>query len=110
VSTLLFGASLLGLLLAVVLMRADPRRRENQLLTLAVLIDVVRASISGTLDAHGADINGAMRVEVCLLGRILLIYPLLEFAYASPLGTHDREVRVDSAEGGGSTFTILLPA
>ena len=81
---MLFNAPL-GLLLAAVLLRAAGRR-ENRLLAAAVLLDAAGDALLGVLLAQGQDPAVGLPMTVCFVTRILVMYPLLGFAYAFRTG------------------------
>jgi signal transduction histidine kinase len=76
---------LLGVLIAAMLLRAG-RQRENRMSALAALLDAGRDLGLGLLLARGLAIDDPLTLQVCVLGRTLVAYPSLEFAYAFPSG------------------------
>ena len=81
---LLLLNSLLGLVLAGMLLRADHTRHENQMLALACMLDAAVAGGISLLVAFGSDVAGPASFRLCLLARILIVHPTLEFTYAFP--------------------------
>jgi signal transduction histidine kinase len=82
-AALLFNG-VLGTLVAFVVLRADARRRENQLLALACLLDDILLVGVAWLVASGAGISSPPVVHFVVVCRVLVVHPLLEFAYAFP--------------------------
>jgi signal transduction histidine kinase len=76
----------LGALIAFTVLRADWRRRENQLIALACLLDDLTLIGVGVLVTLGAEIASQPVVHFAQVSRVLIVHPLLEFAYAFPSG------------------------
>ncbi len=76
----------LGVLAAAVILRAGLRQRENQLCAIAALFDAARDAAVGLLLARGYAIDSETVLRTCLLGRMLVVYPVLEFTYVFPSG------------------------
>lgn len=89
-TALLVFNGFLDLLLAVVILRAEWQRRENQLLALAALVDAGRIAAIGLLISRGFVMTDALPQLACSLGRILVMCPVLEFTYAFPYGGRPR--------------------
>jgi signal transduction histidine kinase len=90
---LLFNA-LAALTLAAVLLRAK-HCWENQMLALALLLDAASAGHLSWLVMVGQSIASREALYGMLLSKVLVVYPLLEFAYAFPFGRRpSRVVRI----------------
>jgi signal transduction histidine kinase len=101
-----------GLLFAVLLVRADPRRRENRLLALAAALDVAMMATGGAVLAAGGSLTEPSYIWVCLVGRILVVHPILEFTYAFPFDESPRPAvrRIGLAATAAAVTLALIPA
>jgi len=85
-TALLLCKALLEVLFAAVVLRADPRRRENQMISATALLDAARIAPQSWLLSRGLSLTSPETMLVDLVGRIVLVLPILEFAYAYPIG------------------------
>lgn len=85
-STLFLLNAALDFLLASVVLRAQWSRRENQLLGISALVEAMRDAAIGLLLRRGYEPTGDLPVQIGLLGRIVVLYPILLFMYGFPAG------------------------
>jgi hypothetical protein len=101
---LLFNA-MLGMLLAAVLLRAGWQRRENHLLATTALVDAGHAALTAALVARGFEITDRLPMQICLVSRILVVYPMFEFLCVFPAGRRPPR-RVRAAGIGATALTV----
>jgi signal transduction histidine kinase len=85
----------LGVLLAAIVIRAAYRRRANQLFALACTLDVAVTGTMGISVALGGSVASPALIHACNVGRVAIVHPILELAYAFPVErSPPRAVRV----------------
>ena len=82
----LLGNACLGILLALVVLRSDHRRRDNQLLALTFMVDNLLLLGLTAAVSTGAALTSPPLIRFALVCRVLLVHPLFEFARAFPTG------------------------
>jgi len=80
---LIFNA-VVGAALAAVVLRAAPARAENRWLAAVGGIDAALMAVLGATVAAGHPMDDELSRFLCTIGRILICYPALRFAYVFP--------------------------
>lgn len=107
--TLLTANALLVMLVGVVVLSSQWRARENQLLFLSTFLDAGRDLAIAAVIAHGEPLTSELPMHIYLVGRILIVYPVLEFAFAFPSGAKpSRAVRILSLAATGTVLACAI--
>ncbi len=85
-AAIFFLVALLGTVLSTVVLRGAPHRPENRWLALAGGLDALTVAALGLIYLTGHRIEDPIGATVCVVGRILICYPLLVFTHVFPFG------------------------
>lgn len=108
----LFFNALLGGVMAAVVLRASPERRENRWLAVVGGIDAACVATTGALVMAGHRLGDDTNASACIVGRILVCYPVLAFTTVFPFGERvARPLRAALLSATAATLLLaVLPA
>src|SRR5690348_17115532 len=80
----LFLLAALGLAVATIVLRADPKRFENRAFAAMAFVDAINEALRATCLLEGRELFDPQALVTCSLGSITVAYLVVEFSYSFP--------------------------